>query len=177
MTQQIRRAYDLTLTPAQLVEALRSREVVERRCDVGGPGTRVLAHDVTPDGVRVVVATEIPGDWLPSVVRGTVTTPPQVERTEEWAVDGSDDAGSAHTPLSFAFSGMPVRGTGSGTLTATATGSRLEVSVAITVEVPFVGSLVESAVSPRITSALDAEAAFYAGLDATEAGPGADPAR
>jgi hypothetical protein len=163
MTQRIVRAYDVPLTPAALVERLRSRDVVEQRGQGGGLTTALLVHEPTPDGVRIVVRTEIPVDWLPAVVRGRLGTDPAVERTEAWAVDGD----GAQAPLFFAFAGMPVTGSGSATLRPAPAGGRLEVQVDVSVDVPLVGGLVESAVAPRIGAALDAEAAFYATLGAT----------
>ncbi len=163
MTEHIRRGYDLPLGPAALVARLRSRPVVEQRCAADGLGTHVVAHEPASDGVRVVIATDLPVDWLPAVVRGRLTGTPTVERTEHWVESGE----SARTPLTFAFAGMPVTGTGTARLDPTATGSRLEVEVAITVDVPLVGGLVESAAAPRVVAALDAEGEFYRTLSAT----------
>ncbi len=164
MTQHLRRAYDLPLSATALVEQLRDRTVVERRGAVDGLGTRVTAHETTPAGVRIVVATDLPVDWLPAVVRGRLTADPTVERTEAWAVEGD----GAASPLTFVFAGMPVRGSGDARLVPLPTGSRLEVEVDITVDVPLVGGLVEAAVAPRIVAALDAEAAFYETLPRPE---------
>ena len=170
MTQRIRRGYDLPLDPAALVERLRDRTLVERRSAVDGLGTRVAAHEPTAAGVRIVVATDLPVDWLPAIVRGRLTADPTVERTEEWAVEGD----GAATPLTFVFAGMPVRGSGDARLVPLPTGSRLDVEVDITVDVPLVGALVEAAVAPRIVAALDAEAAFYGTLP-LPASPGSVP--
>ncbi len=167
MTQRIRRDDNLPLTPAALVARLRDRAVVEGRCAADGLGTRVVRHEPTADGVLVTVATALPVDWLPAVVRSRLTADPTVERTEEWTTSGDD----AVSPLHFDFPGMPVSGTGSARLTPTPGGSHLTVEVDVTVDVPFVGGLVEGAVAPRVGAALDAESAFYRTLgDHTDGG-------
>jgi hypothetical protein len=164
MPQHIRRDDELPLSPAALVERLRDPAVVEGRSAADGLGTRVVEHEATADGVRIVVATALPVDWLPAVVRGRLTQDPTVERTEEWTV-GSDGATS---PLHFDFPGMPVTGTGAARLTPTPGGAHLTVEVDVTVDVPLVGGLVEGAVAPRVGAALDAESAFYRTLGAPD---------
>jgi hypothetical protein len=165
MTQRIRRDDDLPLSPEGLVDRLRDRAVVEARGAADGLGTRVVRHEPTADGVLVTVATALPVDWLPTVVRGRLTADPTVERTEEWTVG----PGGAASPLRFDFSGMPVTGSGLARLTPTPGGSHLTVEVDVTVDVPVVGALVEGAVAPRVVAALDAEAAFYRSLGAPDA--------
>lgn len=166
MTQRIRHEADLPLPPAALVDRLRDRAVVEARGAADGLGTRVVRHENTDDGVVVTVATALPVDWLPAVVRGRLTADPSVERTEQWTV-GADGATS---PLHFDFPGMPVTGTGTARLTPTAGGSHLVVEVDVTVDVPFVGGLVEGAVAPRVGAALNAESAFYQTLGRPDTG-------
>lgn len=165
MTQRIRRDDDLPLRPEVLVDRLRDRAVVEARCAADGLSTHIVRHEPRADGVLVTVATTLPVDWVPTVVRGTLTADPTVERTEEWTV-GPDGASS---PLHFDFPGMPVTGTGAARLSPTPGGSHLTVGVDVTVDVPFVGGLVEGAVAPRVAAALDAEAAFYRTLGAADA--------
>jgi hypothetical protein len=164
MTQHIRRDDDLPLSPAALVERLRDRAVVDGRSAADGLGTRVVEHEATADGVRIVVATALPVDWVPAVVRSSLTADPTVECTEEWTV-GPDGATS---PLRFDFPGMPVTGTGTARVTPTPDGSHFTVEVDVTVDVPFVGGLVEGAVAPRVGAALDAESAFYRTLGAPD---------
>lgn len=165
MTQRIHRTYDVPVAPSDILAALASPDVVRRRSAADGLGTDLLVHEVTADCIRIVVSTEIPVDWLPAVVQGRLDSTPTVDREERWAAAGD----GARSPLTFTFAGMPVRGSGSSVMTASASGTRLDVDVEITVDVPLVGSLVEHAVAPRVTGALDAEGEFYGTV-----GPAAD---
>lgn len=137
---------------------LASPDIVRARGDADGMGTRLVAHEATGTVIRIVSATDIPLDWLPDAIRSRVADLPVVERTETWSRDGD----GAHTPLVFAFSGLPVEAHGSARVTPEGTRSRLDVDVTIRVDVPLLGSLVERAVAPRLGAALDAEAEFIA---------------
>lgn len=160
MTQRIHRGYHVTVPPSDLLAALASPEVVRRRCAADGLGTELVLHEVTADGIRIGVSTEIPVDWLPAVVQGRLGSTPTVDREERWAADGD----GARSPLTFTFAGMPVRGSGSSVMARSASGTRLDMDLEITVDVPLAGGLVELAIAPRVAGALDAEAGFYATL-------------
>jgi hypothetical protein len=79
---------------------------------------------------------------------------------EEWMRQGD----RAQSPLTFAFSGLPVTCEGTARLSPSPPGSRMDVAITVKVDVPLLGAAVERAVSPRIVAALDAEAAFYQDL-------------
>jgi uncharacterized protein DUF2505 len=157
VTERIRRSYDLRVPVDTVLAGLADEAVVRRRSEGDGLGARVLRHEVADDAVRIVVATDIPLDWLPSAITSRIGSTPTVERMEEWTHTG-EGAGS---PLTFEFSGLPVSCTGAASLVPAGSGSRLDADLSVTVDVPFLGGAVERAVSPRIVAALDAEAAFY----------------
>ena len=157
MTERISRSYDLRAPVDAVLDGLADEAAVRRRSEGDGLGTRVLRHEVADDAVRIVVATDIPLDWLPSAITSRIGSTPTVERMEEWTHTG-EGAGS---PLTFEFSGLPVSCTGTASLDPVGAGSRLAADLDITVDIPLLGGAVERAVSPRIVAALDAEAAFY----------------
>ena len=161
MTERIRRSYELRSSVDAVLAWLADAEVVRRRSTAAGPATRILRHAVSEDAVVIVVATDVPLDWLPSAVASGFGGSPTVERTEEWR----RHADGARSPLTFEFSGLPVTGEGSAEISPAGSGSRMDAELAITVDVPLFGGAVERAVAPRIVAALDAEAAFYASLE------------
>jgi hypothetical protein len=142
---------------AAVLAALSDEDAVRRRSEADGLGTRVVRHEVTGDAVRILVATDIPLDWLPSAVTSWLPASPTVERMEEWTREGD----GARSPLTFEFSGLPVTCEGTARLAPAGTGSRMDADLALRVDVPLFGGAVERAVTPRIIAALDAEAAFY----------------
>jgi hypothetical protein len=157
MAERLQRSYDLPCSPDALLAALAQPDVVRRRSEADGLGTRVLKHEVSDDAVHIVVSTDIPLDWLPSVVMSQIGGSPTVERMEEWM---RYDTG-LRSPLIFEFAGLPVTCRGNAVLTPIGIGSRLDADLTIQVDVPLFGGAVERAVAPRIVTALDAEAAFY----------------
>lgn len=157
MTERIRRSYDLRSSVDAVLAELADGDAVRRRSGADGLGTRVLRQEVSDDVVRIVVATDIPLDWLPSAITSRLGASPTVERMEEWMRDGD----GARSPLTFEFSGLPVTCEGSAQLSPTASGCRMDADLTIRVDVPLFGAAVERAVAPRILAALDAEAAFY----------------
>ena len=161
MPERFGRSYHLRPPVAAVLAALSDEDAVRRRSDADGLGTRVVRHEVTGDAVRILVATDIPLDWLPSAVTSRLGVSPTVERTEEWTRDLAD----AGSPLTFEFSGLPVTCEGTARLAPAGSGSRMDVDLTLRVDVPLFGGAVERAVTPRIVAALDAEAAFYDTLD------------
>ena len=161
MPERFGRSYHLRPPVAAVLAALSDEDAVRRRSDADGLGTRVVRHEVTGDAVRILVATDIPLDWLPSAVTSRLGVSPTVERTEEW----TRDLAGAGSPLTFEFSGLPVTCEGTARLAPAGSGSRMDVDLTLRVDVPLFGGAVERAVTPRIVAALDAEAAFYDTLD------------
>jgi hypothetical protein len=157
VTERIQRSYDLGASVDAVLAGLADEAVVRRRSAADGLGTRVLRHEVAEDAIRIVVASDIPLDWLPSAITSRIGVSPTVERMEEWM--RSTDA--ARSPLTFAFSGLPVTCDGTARLTPVGAGSRMDVELTLRVDVPLLGGAVEHAVAPQIVTALDAEAAFY----------------
>jgi len=155
------RSYHLRPPVAAVLAALSDEDAVRRRSEADGLGTRVVRHEVTGDAVRILVATDIPLDWLPSAVTSRLPASPSVERMEEWIREGD----GARSPLTFEFSGLPVTCEGSARLAPAGSGSRMDADLILRVDVPLFGGAVERAVTPRIVAALDAEAAFYDTLD------------
>ena len=162
MAERLQRSYDLQCSAHTLLAALAQPDVVRRRSDADGLGTRVVRHEVSDDAVRIVVSTDIPLDWLPSAITSRLGGSATVERMEEWR---RYDTG-LRSPLVFEFAGLPVTCQGNAVLTPTGIGSRLDADLTIQVDVPLFGGAVERAVAPRIVTALDAEAAFYDTLPA-----------
>jgi Protein of unknown function (DUF2505) len=163
MAERLHRSYDLHCSADALLAALAQPDVVRRRSEADGLGSRVLKHEVSDDAVRIVVSTDIPLDWLPSALSSRLGDSPTVERMEEWM---RYDTG-LRSPLIFEFAGLPVTCQGNAVLSPTDTGSRLDADLTIQVDVPLFGGAVERAVAPRIVTALDAEAAFYDTLPVT----------
>ena len=64
MTERIQRSYELPCSPDELLAGLAQPDVVQRRSDADGLGTRILKHEVSDDAVRIVVSTDVPLDWL-----------------------------------------------------------------------------------------------------------------
>jgi hypothetical protein len=157
MTERIRRSYDLRASVAAVLAGLIDESAVRRRSEADGLGTHVVRHEVRDDTVRIVLATDVPLDWLPSAVTSRLGASPTVERMEEWTRDGD----GARSPLTFEFSGLPVRCEGTARLAPAACGSRMDADLTLRVDVPLFGGAVERAVTPRIVAALDTEAAFY----------------
>ena len=157
MTERIQRSYELPCSPDELLAGLAQPDVVQRRSDADGLGTRIVKHEVSDDAVRIVVATDVPLDWLPSAITSRLGGSPTVERMEEWMryQDG------LRTPLIFEFAGLPVTCRGNAVLSPTRSGSRMDADLTIQVDIPLFGGSVERGVAPRIITALDAEAAFY----------------
>lgn len=161
--ERIQRTYAIPMSPAAFLAAVASPDLVRRRSEAVGLGTRVVTHEAGPESVRIVTAGEVPLDWLPGAVTSRLSGTPTVERHEEWVRDGDE----ARSPLTFTFSGLPVTCDGDARLTSagpsTGDGSRLEIELTVRVDVPLVGGLVERAVAPQVGRALDAEAGFYRG--------------
>lgn len=159
--ERIQRTYVIPTTRDGFLAALASPELVRRRSEAVGLGTQVVTHQAGPQSVRIVTAGEVPLDWLPSGVTSRLSGTPTVERHEEWVRD--DDG--ARSPLTFAFSGLPVTCAGEARLTPDGRGAgdgcRLDVDLTLRVDVPLVGGLVERAVAPQVGRAFDQEAAFY----------------
>ena len=159
--ERIQRTYTVPATRDGFLAALASPEFVRRRSEAVGLGTQVVTLDAGADSVRIVTAGEVPLDWLPGAIRSRFSEAPTVERHEEWVREGD----GARSPLTFAFSGMPVTCGGEARLTPAGTddgdGCRLDIELSVRVDVPLVGGLVERAVGPQIGRALDDEAAFY----------------
>lgn len=162
MTELIRRSYDLRSSVDTVLAGLADGDAVRRRSGADGLGTRVLRHEVAGDAIRIVVATDIPLDWLPSAITSRLGASPTVERMEEWVRHGD----GARSPLTFEFSGLPVTCEGTAQLLPAGTGSRMDADLTMRVDVPLLGGAVERAVAPRIVAALDGEAAFYDTLSA-----------
>jgi Protein of unknown function (DUF2505) len=160
VTERIHRCYDLRSSVDIVLASLADGEAVRRRSEGDGLGARVVRHEVSDAATRIVVATDIPLDWLPSAITSRPGASPTVERMEEWMRQGD----GAQSPLTFAFSGLPVTCEGTARLSPSPPGSRMDVAITVKVDVPLLGGAVERAVSPRIVAALDAEAAFYQDL-------------
>lgn len=160
MAERIQRTYELACSPDQLLAALARRDVVQRRADADGLGTRIVTHEVADDALRIVVSTDIPLDWLPVAITSRLGGSPTVERMEEW----TRHEGGLRTPLTFEFAGLPVTCSGRATVTPADGGSRMEADLTMRVDVPLFGGAVERAVAPRLVTALDAEAAYYGTL-------------
>lgn len=157
MAERIQRTYELSCSPDELLAALAQRDVVQRRAGVDGMGTRIVRHEPSDDAVRIVVATDVPLDWLPPAITSRLGSSPTVERMEEW----TRHEGGLRTPLTFEFAGLPVTCRGTAVVSPTDTGSRMAADLTMRVDVPLFGGAVERAVAPRIVTALDAEAAYY----------------
>lgn len=162
MAQEIHRSYALPLAPLTFFEALHVRETVEHRCAADGLGPTILVtHQATETMVRIVVSSDIPTSWLPSIVTSRLSGTPHVVREERWERDA--DSG-LRSPFTFEFAGLPVRCAGSATVQPEGDESRLAVDLVLHVDVPFLGGTIEHAVAPQVATALDAEAAFYRSL-------------
>ncbi len=159
MAEEIHRTYALPLAPLPFFESLHSRETIESRCAVEELGpTTLVTYEATEDQVRIVVSSDVPTSWLPSIVTSRLSGTPHVIRQERWQHDG---AAGLCSPFTFAFAGLPVRCEGSATVQAEGAGSRLTVDLVLHVDVPFLGGAIEHAVAPQVATALDAEAGFY----------------
>lgn len=170
MTETIHRTYPIGLSPEAFLRAIASEAVIERRAANDGLGTTVVVHEILDaagdlDGgepqTHIVLSTDVPMSWLPPIVASRLEEVPRVVREERWA---RGQSGVVRSPLTFEFPGMPVTCTGEGVLRADGAGSVLDLVLRLRVDVPLVGRLVERAVAPRMVTALDAEAAFYATL-------------
>jgi len=163
VAERIQRTYAIPTTPDAFLAALASPDLVRRRSEAVGLGTEVVTHKATPQSVRIVTSGEVPLDWLPAAVTSRLSGTPTVQRHEEWVRDGE----GARSPLTFAFSGMPVTCAGDARLSPDSsgaeTGCRLDIDLTLRVDVPLVGGLVERAVAPQVARAFDNEAAFYGG--------------
>ena len=102
MAERLQRSYDLHCSEDALLAALAQPDVVRRRSEGDGLGTRVLKHEVSDDAVRIVVSTDIPLDWLPSAITSQLGGSPTVERMEEWR---RYDTG-LRSPLVFEFAAV-----------------------------------------------------------------------
>ena len=80
MTERIQRSYELPCSPDELLAGLAQPDVVQRRSDADGLGTRIVKHEVSDDAVRIVVSTDVPLDWLPSAITSRLGGSPTVER-------------------------------------------------------------------------------------------------
>ena len=163
MAQQIYRSYSLPLDPAAFFAALHARATIENRCSADGLGpTTLVAYTATDGMVQIVVSSDIPTSWLPSIVTSRLSGTPHVVRTERWERDADS---WLRSPFTFEFAGLPVRCAGSATVQPEGTGSRLAVNLVLHVDVPFFGGTIEQAVAPQVAAVLDAEAGYYqAGL-------------
>lgn len=162
MAQEIHRSYVLPLAPLRFFEALHVRKTIEYRCAAEGLGpTTLVTHQATEPMVRIVVSSDMPTSWLPSIVASRLSGTPHVVREERWERDA--DSG-LRSPFTFEFAGLPVRCEGSATVQPEGAGSRFAVDLVVHVDVPFLGGTIEHAVAPQVAAALDAEAASYRSL-------------
>jgi hypothetical protein len=164
VTERIRRSYELRAPVDVVMAGLADEDTIRRRSAADGLGTRLVRHEVSEHAVRIVVATDLPLDWLPAALSSAIGASPTVERVEEW----TRDADGASSPLTFTFSGLPVTCSGTARITPAGSGSRMDAYLTLSVDVPLLGGAVERAVSPQIVAALDAEAAYYGALSGSD---------
>lgn len=156
MPTTVTERFTLSVTPAAVLDRLADRSFVQRRIQAN-PTLRGALREHTDDGRTIRIRTEatVPLDWMPTRVTGAVSALPTVERNEAW------DRGSLSGSTRFVLTGVPARASGSMRLDPATAGSTLTYRIDLTVDMPFVGGLVERAVAAQIRRSLAAEAAVY----------------
>ena len=171
MTTSVREARELTLAVAEVLDVLRDLAHWESRVRLAGEGRLVLtALEVTDAVVEATLVGPVPLDWLPSVVRSRLSSPPSVRRVERWSAVGSTAPGGPGGPagsvtglsgvLDFTVTGVSANVTGTGSVRPTSTGSRIVVDLGIGVDLPFIGGLVEQAIASQVGPNLARELAL-----------------
>lgn len=149
--------FDLSGTPAEVLERMSDPAVAQARA-ASTPSLAGRVLDLGRDDQGRYVFTmsgSVPTDWLPRQVASAISTVPTITRTERWELLPD---GNARTDLDLVISGVPAQAGGSARLEATPAGSRLDYEVGVEIAVPFLGSMIESAVLGKVTSALAREA-------------------
>ena len=125
--------------------------------EIGGPGSGLLEHDTTPDGVRYRLRQGIAKEDLPAVVGKVVSGDLAIERTE--TLNRTDD-GSYAGDVDVTIPGMPASASGSMRLADADGGALFEVHTDISVRVPLFGGKIEEIVAEQVRRLLEAETAF-----------------
>ncbi|MEO7753114.1 MAG: DUF2505 domain-containing protein [Terracoccus sp.] len=164
MTTSVREDREIPLTVAQVLDVLRSPAHWEARVRDAGEGRLELTGlEVSDTGVEATLTGPVPLDWLPSVVRARVTSPPSIRRVERWTAVG-DGPGGPPTALAgvldFTVTGVSATVAGTGTVRPVPTGSRIVVDLAVGVDMPFIGGLIEQAIASQIGPNLARELAL-----------------
>lgn len=179
MTERVQRRFEVGCRPRQVFDAAADPDMVVRRSSLAGQ-SRLVEHVVQiPPGmhhfptavgrlhepylarVSLQVATDVPLDWVPSVLRSGLGAHPKVLRSEEWELLDENRLVGTST---FHVTDAAARGSGCTELTWSDAGGLLVAHLEVSVSLPLVGRVVELAIAPQLERGLEQEVGFYDAL-------------
>lgn len=159
MSRQIDYRSTSTYPADEVYATMVDREYLDARLkQLGGPGAKVLEHQVGAEGGRYRIRHGMESKDLPSVVRSFLAGDVVIERTEGWT---RKDPGRYHGDVEVLIKGTPASAVGGMRLhDVDASGSELLVRADVTVKVPFVGGKIEAVIAEQVQNLLAAETEF-----------------
>jgi len=153
---QIHEESQYTATPQELFAVMSDPEFAKARATASGALEQ--SSDVTEvDGTaRMVSSRTISTGPMPDAARRFVGATVVVEQVEQWSAPASD--GSRNGTAVLTVRGVPVSFEGTMTLRPTATGCTHVLDGQLRAKVPLMGSTIEKALGPIVTSMVRSEA-------------------
>jgi hypothetical protein len=145
--------------PAEKVFATMTDEeyLRARLRELGGPGSALLEHRVSPDGAQYKLKQGLHEDDLPPIVGKVMQGDLAIQRTESLRATGP---GAYAGDVDVAISNMPASASGTMRLADDGAGSEFEVHANVEVRVPLIGGKIEEIVAGQVRRLLEAETAF-----------------
>ncbi len=156
MSQSFDQTYALTLSPAQLAEALRSPQFAVARLHAAGrQDPQLISHAASADKVRIKARYFARVDEMPGWMATRFTDHgPENHRTEDWTI-GADTLHADVTIESLSNGGVVAA---TYDITPTATGANWRVRGTSTVKIPLLGRKIEAYVVDSLVKAYASEA-------------------
>jgi hypothetical protein len=147
--------------PAEKVFAAMSDEeyLRARLRELGGPGSELLEHEATPEGVRYRLKQGLSERDLPPVVSKVMNGDLAIQRLETLRRTAP---GSYTGDVDVKIAGAPASAAGTMTLTDDGNGSLFAVRADVEVKVPLIGGKIEEIVAEQVRRLLEAETDFTA---------------
>ncbi|HLS44316.1 MAG TPA: DUF2505 domain-containing protein [Ornithinicoccus sp.] len=144
-------------SPQQVFEMICSPDYQELKCTRSGAIEHEVAIEVEDDARTIVIRRRLPTDRFPDFARKFVGNAVDVVETQVWGLAPDEDGG--HTAsLHVEIPRTPVTMSGSLFLAPEGDGTAHTLEGELKANVPFIGSKIEEAVAPIISSALRLEA-------------------
>lgn len=159
MASRIQHSTEFPYPFDQVLAAFTSESALRQRLDdIGGKDAELLAHEKSASTISYRMRQGIPGEKLPSVVRGMHSGDLHVEREQEWEVSGETASGMATASVT----GVPGSITARSELTPQGGGTALRISGEVKVNVPLIGGKIERTIAEHVGQLLERESQHVA---------------